>query len=148
MNKSVKESNRANTKARKQACNRQHPNIKEAPDNNIFSKIAKKTRMQESILKFTPRKNIYAYLLWIETLTRYFAVYYLSGNVLTVAVNTYTVCALKNGYRYGAVRYRTVPYRFGRSVQYRTVRNGGWKKSRRNGKMKSMKTMDSRPSCI
>ncbi len=66
MKKSIKESKRANTKAGKQTCTRlagQHPNIKEAPENKLFSKQEKKTRMQESKLNFTHRKTIYAYLL-------------------------------------------------------------------------------------
>ena len=55
MKKSIKESKRANTKAGKQACTRlagQHPNIKQAPENKIFSKLEHKTRMQESHLIF------------------------------------------------------------------------------------------------
>ena len=66
MKKSIKESKRANTKAGKQACTRlagQHPNIKEAPENKLFNKQEKKTRMQDSKLNFTHRKTIYAYLL-------------------------------------------------------------------------------------
>ncbi len=44
MNKSIKESKRANSKAGKQACTRlagQHPNIKEAPENKLFGNLAK-----------------------------------------------------------------------------------------------------------
>ena len=60
MKKSIKESKRANTKAGKQACTRlagQHPNIKGAPENKLFSKQEKKTKMQEIKLNFTHRKN-------------------------------------------------------------------------------------------
>ena len=44
MKKIIKESKEANTHAEKQACNMlagQHPNIKQAPENKLFSKLAR-----------------------------------------------------------------------------------------------------------